>query len=245
MNTTSCSATTSRFGFFERVFSSLSLCRLHCQQCSHRARRSVRPTSLLARSRAGRCATTQNMRVRTACTRASCAAKAGMEQVIAAPSQLLPTPTWCHHDGALNHSRFRMPQGARRRQCALRRLVERCHQMLQSSRRPRPHHHQWLNLLYIRRYLRRCVRSSKAASSRSFHNNVVVGRTTARGRGGGGYKVGTDCFTPSRRRMLGGSATCCGAGCFTLSRRRLPGESGTSVGCIALTPGDVHSRAGP
>ena len=107
MNTTSCSATTSRFGFFEKVFSSLSLCRLHCQQCSHCARRSVRLTSLLARSRAGRCACTQNMRVRTACTRASCAAKAGMEQVIAASSRLLQPPSRCHHERARNHSRFR------------------------------------------------------------------------------------------------------------------------------------------
>ena len=60
---------------------------LRCRQCSHSARGSAGLTRPIARQGTGRCASSRDKRVRTACASASCAAEVGMELRIAAPTR--------------------------------------------------------------------------------------------------------------------------------------------------------------
>ena len=79
---------------FLRVLPSFSLCCLHCSW-SHSAPSSAARTRPLAKSKGGQCASTRGSPVRMACTRASRAAKAGMELEIAASTRR--RLRWCHH----------------------------------------------------------------------------------------------------------------------------------------------------
>ena len=89
-------------------------------------------------------AATRGSRVRSDCTRASCAAKAGMERCIAASTQL--PPSWRHH--LCSPPPPQQPVAfliCRRWQCARRRLVDVCRQIVEFPQPPCPHHHHPLS----------------------------------------------------------------------------------------------------
>ena len=92
---------------FVRVSPSVSLCLLHCQPWSQRARSSVALTSLLVKSRAAPCAFTLASPVQTACTRASRAADLGMEQKSAASQRR--SRRWCRQT-SLYHLKQKRPR---------------------------------------------------------------------------------------------------------------------------------------
>ena len=106
-----------------RVLPFVSLCRLHFQTCSHSNPRSVSLSRLLAELRAGRCAARRRARVRSTCTRASCAAKAGTKRRIVAPERSL---RWCHQPSRPLHHLLHSP---RHPQCSCLALVARVKEM--------------------------------------------------------------------------------------------------------------------
>ena len=84
-----------------RVLPSFSLCCLHCSW-SHSAPSSAARTRPLAKSKGGQSANTRGSPVRMACTRASFAAKAGMELEIASSTRR--RQRWClDHSHPLHH----------------------------------------------------------------------------------------------------------------------------------------------